>query len=364
VHDLLIVGGGPAGLATAIFAASEGLSAAVLERRRFPIDKACGEGLMPGGVRLLSAMGVRVEKSHPFEGIRYIDGRNIAEARFKDGHGLGVRRTELSRALLSRARELGVEVREETRVEEVAQSSDGATVAFAGGALDAKWVVVADGLGSLVPGAPRGGLRRYGFRRHYRISPWSPFVEVHWGEGAEAYVTPVSEDEVGVAFLWHERAPSWDAMLSRFEPLAAHLGGASAVSSIQGAGPFRRRPSRVSAGRIALVGDASGYVDAITGEGIAIGFECARALARSLREGGLASYERAHRRAMRRYRGTTEVVLALAAFPWLRRGVVSALARRTALFERLLGLAQPNVKPNVKRSDVEYRPASGGIDDR
>jgi len=344
VFDLLIVGGGPAGLATAIFAASEGLSAAVLERRRFPIDKPCGEGLMPNGVRLLAAMGASIEKGRPFEGIRYIDGRNVAEARFRDGQGLGVRRTELSRALLSRAREVGVEVREETRVEAVIQWRDGATVSFAEGSLDAKWVVVADGLGSLVPGTPRGGMRRYGFRRHYRLAPWSTFVEIHWGEGAEAYVTPVGEEEVAVAVLWHERAPSWEAMLSRFGELHERLRGASAISTIQGAGPFRRRPRRVTTGRLALVGDASGYVDAITGEGIAIAFECGRALAQSLKEGGLASYERAHRRAMRRYRGTTEVVLALAAFPWLRRGVVSALAGRSVLFERLLGLAQPRVK--------------------
>ncbi len=347
VRNLLIVGGGPAGLATAIFAASEGMSATVLERRRFPIDKPCGEGLMPGGVRLLEAMGARIEKSRPFEGIRYVDGSRVAEARFRDGHGLGVRRTELSRALLYRARELGVEVLEETRVEAVIQWRDGATVAFADGSLDARWVVVADGLGSLVPGAPRGGrvrLSRYGFRRHYRLAPWSNFVEVHWGEGAEAYVTPVGEEEVGVAILWHERAPSWEAMLSRFGQLEARLRGASAISSIQGAGPFRRRPRRVTAGRVALVGDASGYVDAITGEGVAIAFECARTLVRSLKEGGLASYAAAHRRAMRRYRGTTEVVLALAAFPWLRRGVVSALAGRSGLFEHLLGLAQPSAK--------------------
>jgi flavin-dependent dehydrogenase len=343
VYDLLIVGGGPAGLATAIFAASEGFEVALLERRRFPIDKPCGEGLMPGGVRLLEAMGARLEKSHPFEGIRYIDEHNVAEARFQYGYGLGVRRTELSRALLARAREVGVEVREETRVEAVIQWPDSATVSFAEGSLDAKWVVVADGLGSRVPGTPRGGLRRYGFRRHYRLRPWSTFVEVHWGEGAEAYVTPVGEEEVGVAILWHQRAPSWEAMLSRFGHLDERLRGAEAISSIQGAGPFRRRPRRVTAGRLALVGDASGYVDAITGDGIAIAFECARALARSLKEGGLASYERAHRRAMRRYRGTTEVVLALAAFPWLRRGVVSALAGRSVLFESLLGLAQPNV---------------------
>lgn len=344
MYDLLIVGGGPAGLAAAIFAASEGFEVALLERRRFPIDKPCGEGLMPRGVRLVEAMGARIERSHPFEGIRYIDGQNVAEARFRNGYGLGVRRTELSRALVARARELGVEVREETRVEAVIQWRDGATVSFAEGSLDAKWVVIADGLGSLIPGVPRGGIPRYGFRRHYRIRPWSSFVEVYWGEGAEAYVTPVDEEEVGVAFLWHERAPSWDAMLSRFRHLEERLREAETISSIQGAGPFRRRPSRVRAGRLALVGDASGYVDAITGEGMAIAFECARALAQSLKEGGLASYERAHRRAMRRYRGTTEVVLALTAFSWLRRAVVSALAGRSILFEHLLGLAQPNSK--------------------
>src|SRR5262245_16259807 len=99
-RDLAIVGGGPAGLATAIFAALEGFDAIVLERRRFPIDKPCGEGLMPHGVRLLESMGVRVEKSRPFEGIRYIDDRSVAQARFRDGHGLGVRRVELSKALL------------------------------------------------------------------------------------------------------------------------------------------------------------------------------------------------------------------------------------------------------------------------
>ncbi|HEY7698933.1 MAG TPA: NAD(P)/FAD-dependent oxidoreductase [Vicinamibacteria bacterium] len=351
MYDLLIVGGGPAGLATSIFAASEGFEVALLERRRFPVDKPCGEGLMPGGVRLLEAMGARIERSRPFEGIRYIDGGSVAEARFRDGHGLGVRRTELSRGLLARARELGVAVREETRVEAVIQWRDSATVSFSEGSLDAKWVAVADGLGSLVPGgSPRAGrvgrvnMRRYGFRRHYRLPPWSTFVEVHWGEGAEAYVTPVGEDEVGVAILWHERAPSWEAMLSRFPHLEKRLRGAEAISSIQGAGPFRRRPRRVRAGRLALVGDASGYVDAITGDGIALAFECARELTRSLKEGSLAAYERAHRRAMRRYRGTAELVLALAAYPRLRRGVVRALAGSSILFERLLGLAQSNLK--------------------
>ena len=199
--------------------------------------------------------------------------------------------------------------------------------------------------------APRGGrvrLSRYGFRRHYRLAPWSTFVEVHWAKGAEAYVTPVSDDEVGVAFLWHERAPSWEAMLSRF-PHLARLRGASALSSIQGAGPFRRRPRRVTAGRLALVGDASGYVDAITGEGVAIAFECARD-PREFPERGRAC--RPTRPPIDASCGgigeRAEVVLALAAFPDFdgRR----FHPRRT--FDALRAPA----RPRAAQSDVRYPP--------
>ncbi|MGH9320067.1 MAG: NAD(P)/FAD-dependent oxidoreductase [Vicinamibacteria bacterium] len=342
MRDLAVIGGGPAGLATAIFAAREGLSVSLFEQRRFPIDKACGEGLMPHGVRLLSEMGVRTERSHPFEGIRYIDRGLAAEARFQEGFGLGIRRTALSEALVERARDLGVEVRERTRATAVSQSEDRASVGFESGVCEAKWLVVADGLGSLVRGRSRRGhrgMRRYGYRRHYRIRPWSSFVEVHWGDGAEAYVTPVGAEEVGVALLWHERAPSWDKMLSRFPELAERLRDAPTLSSLRGAGPFRRRLHRVTSGRLALVGDSSGYVDAITGEGVAIAFECADALVRSLKKSQLGSYERAHRRANRRYRAVTSAVLLLARHRRLRRGVVSCLARSPRVFERLLALS-------------------------
>src|SRR5262249_12736081 len=93
--DLVVVGGGPVGLAAAIHAADRGLSAVVLERRTPPLDKACGEGLMPPGVAALGALGVVVPEHAraPFVGIRYVDGDTVAEARFADGPGWGVRRT-------------------------------------------------------------------------------------------------------------------------------------------------------------------------------------------------------------------------------------------------------------------------------
>lgn len=107
--DVLVVGGGPAGLAAAIRAASAGLEAVVVEPRTTPVDKACGEGIMPGGVAALRDLGVRVS-GHDLSGIRYTDGRRSAEAAFRGGPGAGVRRTELHTALHARAAALGVRV--------------------------------------------------------------------------------------------------------------------------------------------------------------------------------------------------------------------------------------------------------------
>ena len=93
--DVLIVGGGPTGLGAAILAAEAGLHATILEPRPGPIDKACGEGLMPAAAAMLARMGASPAASHPFLGIRYIDGESTAEGRFPQGPGLGVRRTAL-----------------------------------------------------------------------------------------------------------------------------------------------------------------------------------------------------------------------------------------------------------------------------
>jgi 2-polyprenyl-6-methoxyphenol hydroxylase-like FAD-dependent oxidoreductase len=86
VIDVLVVGGGPVGLATAIHCALAGLSVTVAEPRGTPIDKACGEGVMPAAVRRLAALGVKPD-GHPLRGIRYVDERHHADARFRHGAG-------------------------------------------------------------------------------------------------------------------------------------------------------------------------------------------------------------------------------------------------------------------------------------
>lgn len=317
----------------------------VLERGTLPNDKPCGEGLMPEGVRLMDAMGLEVRRSYSLHGIRYVDeSAGSVEARFVSGTGLGVRRQQLSMAMVSRARELGVQLREGTLVREVTHRRNGMVVDLDGESLCADYLVAADGLHSrlrrkagLELTSKRRRLTRYGFRRHYRIRPWSRFVEVYWARGAEAYVTPVGDDEVGVALLWHEPAPTYEAMLSRFTPLQARLRDVPVTTRTKGAGPFRRAARRVHRGRLALVGDAAGYLDAITGEGVALGFASARALVRSLvSKGGLDDYERAHRRLRRGHTIVTELALLLAAHPWLRRQAIGAMSRRPKIFSQLV----------------------------
>ena len=198
--DLLIVGGGPGGLATALHARRQGLSVIVAEPREDPIDKACGEGLMPGGLAELTSLDVD-PAGMPLHGIAYVSEHRRAEARFRSGPGRGVRRTTLHAALAARAKEQDTEwIR--TRVTSVQQDAHGVTAA----GVRAKWLVAADGLHSAVRRAvgikaTAGTPRRYGVRWHFRVPAWSEFVEVHWSRWGEAYVTPVEPDLVGVAIL-------------------------------------------------------------------------------------------------------------------------------------------------------------------
>ena len=327
--DVLVVGGGPVGLATAICCARHGLSVTVAEPRAGPVDKACGEGVLPAAVRRLAALGV-VPDGHPIAGIRYLDARHRADAPFRHGHGLGVRRTVLHAALAERAAALGIPVLP-VRVTAFDRHAD--HVAAAG--IEARYLVAADGLHSTIrrtlerespAGKPRGGgpgktarhaaPPRYGLRRHYRVPPWTDLVEVHWSASAEAYVTPVAPDVVGVALLFAKpphavsspaaagtgtRAAAgtdgdYAARLTAFPDLLDRLGDATPASEVRGAGPLRHDVPRRVYGRVLLVGDASGYLDALTGEGIGVGLAQADALARCLAADRPERYERAWRR--------------------------------------------------------------------
>jgi flavin-dependent dehydrogenase len=328
--DVLVVGGGPVGLAAAIEARLAGLSVTVIEPREAPIDKACGEGLMPGALPLLDRLGVQ-PRGFALHGVSYQNGRREAVHRFSTGHGLGVRRTTLQRALHERAVELGASVVRE-RVE--ALENAGGAVSAAG--IHADWMLACDGLHSTV--ARLAGLqhsapaarRRYGLRRHYRVEPWSDLIEVHWNRLGELYVTPTADGMVGIALLARQHS-TFDAALAASPELAARVANAQPASDLRGAGPFRQRTHARVAGRVMLVGDASGYVDAITGEGLRLGFAQARAAIDCIMSG--ADYERRWRNITRDFRVLTSGLATVAASP-LRAGVVPLAAALPGLYGR------------------------------
>jgi flavin-dependent dehydrogenase len=330
--DLLIAGGGPAGLATALHAARAGLDTIVAEPRRAPVDKACGEGLMPGAVRALAALGLEVP-GHPIAGIRYVQGPRQVKAAFRHGPGLGARRTDLHGALHRAVLDAGVPVLP-LRVAEVRQDTTGVTVPGTG--LRARWLVAADGLHSPVRRAlglevQSRGVPRYGLRRHYAVPPWSPYVEVHWGAHAEAYVTPLGPALVGVALLTARRAP-FTTQLDSFPELAARLPAEAAVTAVRGAGPLRQRARTRVHGRVLLVGDAAGYIDALTGEGVSLALTGAEALVANVRRGTPSRYETDWARTTRRHRLLTDLLVRARQQPALASRIMPTAERLPRLF--------------------------------
>jgi flavin-dependent dehydrogenase len=333
--DVLVVGGGPIGLAAAIEAHLAGLSVAVYEPRPTPVDKACGEGLMPGAVMALDRLGIHPH-GMPFAGIRYVDRQHSVEHRFRTGPGLGVRRTLLHQAIARRAAELDIEVVQE-RIDAVRQADDG--VAIPNG-LVARWLFACDGLHSPIrrelglSGRPHP-VARYGLRRHFRVVPWTDLVEVHWTPSAELYVTPVDRDLVGIAVLGG-KGTDFAEVLRQSGALHERLADAPVVSELRGAGPLRQRTSGRIRGRALLIGDASGYVDALTGEGIRLGLAQARAAVAAVLADRPEAYERDWRLLSRDYRRLTSALVSAAVRPTIRRRIVPLAVRLPGVYGALV----------------------------
>lgn len=330
--DVFVVGGGPAGLAAAIAARLKGFDVVVADAAQPPIDKACGEGLMPGSLDALRRLGVALDPDQmfAFRGIRFIgEGASVASD-FPRDYGIAVRRVRLHQALIRRAEEVGVKLFWRNPVTEI-------------GNIRARWIIGADGQNSRVRrwaalNATRSESFRYGFRRHYRVRPWTDFMEIYWGPGSQMYVTPVGCGEACVALITRDPHVRLDAAMPGFPELARRLDGAPTISEERGAVTVTRRLKRIYQGRTVLIGDASGSVDAITGEGMSLAFRQALELADALVADNLDLYQIAHRRMARRPAFMAHLMLLLDRFPVVRPPVLRTFRAKPVLFERLLAV--------------------------
>jgi flavin-dependent dehydrogenase len=300
--DVLVVGGGVAGAATARLLAERGHQVILLDRARFPRDKPCGEGVMPTGVRLLDRLGVLAkipaEQCHVLRGVGFVvNGRDCVCGPFPDAgagftRGLGVKRLVLDHQVLEYTRaHPAIEVHESEPAIDARWPAGGlAEVSTPRARFRARVVVGADGIRSLLRRKrglelPHGARRRYGIRAHFTFPDGRQLpddVMVYADPIAECYTTPVSATELEVALLVERSrmnsfagrlAPAFDAYLSSLPHLREVIKGGQRTSEVLVCGPFDIwARSRVS-DRAILVGDAGGYLDPITGEGISLALQ-------------------------------------------------------------------------------------------
>ena len=340
--DVFVIGGGPAGLAAAIAARQRGLHVVVADGCEPPIDKACGEGFLPDGLAALERLGVQVRLSEgrTFCGIRFLSANGSADASFPGrSHGLAMRRTVLHRAMMERAAQLGTVLLWRTAVTGICAEG----VYLGADLVRARWIVGADGFNSRVRRwaglgmYPRPRLR-YAFRQHYRVALWTEHMEVHWGEHCQGYATAVSENEVCIAVASRNPRLRMEAGLQTLPQLNARLRGAEIISAERGALTGNRELRRVCRGSVALIGDASGTVDAITGEGMGLAFSQAIALAECLETGDLARYEAEHRKIIRRPWWMARLMLTLDGRPWLQDRTLRVFQKHPEIFQRMVAL--------------------------
>jgi flavin-dependent dehydrogenase len=293
-------------------------------------------------------MGIHLESTSavPFEGIRFVDEGHEVTALFGSGNGLGIRRTTLHRALLERAAEEGVSMEWGVSVDHVT----GLSAQVGSQQIRYRWLVCADGQNSRLRKAV--GLdsvrllgRRYGFRRHFRVAPWSKFVEVHWAKCGQLYITPTADDEICVALITSNPNVRLQKALCEFPQVEEHLRGCLPVTREQGAITSTASLQSVHRRRIALLGEASGSIDAITGEGLSTAFRQANAFVKAIKNNDLSDYESAHQKIMRRPRAMARVLLMMDRNPSIRRRVLHAFSSDPGVFSRLLAIHTGTLSP-------------------
>lgn len=358
--DVVIVGGGPVGLVLGLLLAPRGARVLILDKGDYPRDKACGEGLMPGGVMVLNALGIDLgrEGFPSISGVRYRirGGPNVFGA-FRarsglPGQGFGVRRTRFDALLAGLAdAQPNVILHPRRTVTGITPSSAGVVIDTDAGSLWAPIVVGADGIRSSVRrlmgwSIPPRPPFRHGLVGHLKVARHGiAEVIVTVLDNSEVYVAPTGPDEVLAAVLARGgllRAKGLSVRESYLQAIsAAHPEFNGAESDcVWGAGPFRVESRAVADRRVFLVGDAAGFLDPITGDAMTAGFRAANGLAQLLvaadAHTAAARYRTWFARQWRTRRVVTGIALKLTSSPTLARRAVSGISGRPGALDTLL----------------------------
>jgi menaquinone-9 beta-reductase len=390
-HDahVVVVGAGPAGAAISILLAEHGLAVIVLDRARFPRDKMCGEYLSPEAGRVLDRLGVLKTLDGagavPLEGMRITapDGtrlqgvyRTMGAFRPYRGHALGVSRSVLDAVLVERVRALGVDFREGVRVTDIVRAGSdvagvravdetGATVT-----VRAPLVIGADGRASVV--AQRLGCRHPHSLQRMAVTTYvsgvdgcQDFGEIFIDPPDYAILNPLAADRVNLSVVVPlEHAAPWSARLARFldarvkqlPHLARRLAGARVVAPVQAMGPLAYRVSTPREGGVLLVGDAAGFYDPFTGEGIFTALRAAELAAdvatSAIRNGdvsarALARYHRARATLFADKAKVTRALQILIRHRRLANVAARVLARRQPLLDAMMGVIGDYIPPRA-----------------
>jgi len=340
--DVFVVGGGPAGLAAAIAAAHRGFAVTVADGSEPPIDKPCGEGMMPETQDALRRLRVELPAGAgwTFRGVRFLHGARQISAEFPSGQGIGVRRPVLHELLVRAAERCGVRLLWKAPVLGIETRG----IRLTDGVIGTRWIIGADGAASRMrKWADLDGTvhraQRAATRRHYRIRPWSGYMEIYWAERSQAYVTPISADEICIVIMGDNAQDlKFDLALAELPELRERLVGAQLASRERGAVTVTHRLNRVARGNVALVGDASGGVDAITGQGLRLAFGQAVALAEAMSAGDLSEYQHVHRALQRRPLWMAQLMVELGRRETVRARLMRVMHDRPELFARMLAI--------------------------
>jgi flavin-dependent dehydrogenase len=386
--DVIVVGAGPAGAATAILLAEHGLSVRLLDRAGFPRPKICGEYLSPEAPRLLDRLGAlkAVDAvASALKGMRITapDGRTlvgtyrpIGEWRPYREHAMAITREALDAILVDRVRSLPVDFRAQTRVTDLVVSGDRVlgVEAIDGDArrhtLRAPLTIAADGRASIVA-------QRLGLRRPHRLQRMAMVTYVEdvsgLGDVGEIFVdppdyailNPVAPGRANLSVVvplahaapWSGRLDTFFAARVKHLPhLARRIAGGRRVSAVRAMGPLAYRVDRPRTGGVLMVGDATGFFDPFSGEGIFNALRSAelavetavQALGRGdVSAPALAAYDRARRSVSRDKERVTHVLQVVISHRTLANLAARLLARRPRLLDLLLGVLGDFVPPRA-----------------